>query len=130
MVYAVTVYKVRAADVCAFKHAFGKSGKWQTLHRDLPGYVHSDLMVHADFPTVFLLLEFWQSARDIDNAQQRAEVRAFSASLRTIAVSHLSLGTFSFRAMTDLNDCCGMYQDFPVRVAVLNAVIAESPIGP
>jgi quinol monooxygenase YgiN len=119
MVYAVTVYKVRAADVCAFKHAFGKSGKWQTLHRDLPGYVHSDLMVHADFPTVFLLLEFWQSARDVDMAQQRTEVRAFSASLRTIAVSHLSLGTFSFRARTDLNDFCALYQDFPIRVADL-----------
>jgi quinol monooxygenase YgiN len=48
-------------------------------------------MVHADFPTVFRLLEFWHSAREVDNAQQRAEVRAFSASLRTIAVSRQSL---------------------------------------
>ncbi|MDR3727276.1 MAG: hypothetical protein P4K86_09570 [Terracidiphilus sp.] len=82
-----------------------------------------------DYPTVFLLLEFLQSARDIDNAEQRAEVRAFSASLRTIAVSHLRLGTFSFRARPHLDDCCGMYQDFPVPVADLSEGIEESQLG-
>lgn len=40
MVYAVTIYKVRAVDVCAFSHAFGESGEWHRLHRGLPGYVH------------------------------------------------------------------------------------------
>ncbi len=130
MVYAVTVYHVRSADVCALTDAFGESGKWRELHRGLPGYVHSDLLVHTDFPTVHLLLEFWQSVKDRESAEQNATLRAFTLSLRTIAISHLSLGVFSFRARTDLKACCGMFQDLPSRVSDLSNVVENVPTSP
>ena len=55
----------------------------------LPGNVHSDLLVHTEFSTVHLLLEFWQSAKDRESAPQNAALRAFTPSLRAIALSHL-----------------------------------------
>jgi hypothetical protein len=130
VVYAVSLYQVRSADVCAFAHAFGASGKWRELHRGLPGYVHSDLLVHSDFPTVHLLIEFWQSANDRESAEQRATLRAFTLSLRTIAISHMSLGVFSLRARTDLKACCGIYQAFPSRVTDLSDVVGKGPTTP
>ena len=127
MVYAVNLYQVRSADVCVLTHAFGESGRWRELHRGLPGYVHSDLLVHTDFPTVYLLLEFWQSAKDRESAEQRAALRAFTLSLRTIAIAHMSLGVFGFRVRTDLKACCSMYQAFPSRVSDLSDVVGKVP---
>jgi hypothetical protein len=130
VVYAVSLYQVRSADVCAFAHAFGASGKWRELHRGLPGYVHSNLLVHTDFPTVHLLLEFWQSANDCERAEQRAALRAFTLSLRTIAISHMNLGVFSLQARTDLRACCGIYQAFPSRVTDLSDAVGKDPTTP
>ena len=122
MVYAVSVYQVRSADAGSFSHAFPQSGKWRELHRGLPGYVHSDLLVHADFPTVHLLLEFWESAKDRESADQNAALRAFTLSLRAIVISHVSLGVFSFRARTDLKARCGGNHDLPSLVDVVESV--------
>jgi hypothetical protein len=130
VVYAVNLYQVRSADVCAFAHAFGVSGKWRELHQELPGYVHSDLLVHTDIPTMHLLLEFWQSAKDRERAEQRAALSAFTMSLRTIAISHTNLGVFSLRATTDLKVCCGIYQAFPSWVTELSDVVGKGSTRP
>jgi hypothetical protein len=79
---------------------------------------------------VYLLLEFWQSAIDRESAEQRAALRAFTLSLRTIAISHMSLGVFSFRARTDLKTCCSIYQAFPSRVSDLGDVVGKVPTTP
>ena len=97
MIYLVSLFQVRAADVCAFEDAFRKGGTWQELHRSLPGYIHSDLLVSSASPTCFLLLEFFQSDDAAQSAQRNSEVFSFRASLRMLAINHVELGAFRFR---------------------------------
>ena len=79
MIYLVSLFQVRAADVCAFVDAFRKGGTWQELHRSLPGYIHSDLLVSSASPTCFLLLQFFQSEVAALSAQRNSEVFSFRA---------------------------------------------------
>ena len=71
-----------------------------------------------------------ECAKDRESAEQRAALRAFTLSLRTIAISHMSMGVFSFGARTDLKACCSMYPDFPSRVSDLNNVVGKGPTTP
>jgi hypothetical protein len=92
------MYEVNAVDAPTFTAAFDEDGPWRQLSGRLRGYVHTDLLVRSTFPTVLLLLEFWQSEQDYEIAESNAEVRGFLRSLRNLAVSHQSLGVFCFRS--------------------------------
>jgi len=87
-----------AVDAAAFTAAFDEDGSWRRLSGRLRGYVHTDLLVRSAFPTVLLLLEFWQSEQHYAIAERNAEVRDFLRSLRNLAVSNQSLGVFCFRS--------------------------------
>jgi hypothetical protein len=93
------MYEVNAVDAPAFTAAFDEDGPWRHLSNRLRGYIHTDLLLRSTFPTVLLLLEFWQSEQDYEIAERNAEVRGFLRSLRNLAVSHQSLGVFCFRSL-------------------------------
>jgi len=90
-----------AVDAAAFTAAFDEDGSWRRLSGRLRGYVHTDLLVRSAFPTVLLLLEFWQSEQHYAIAERNAEVRDFLRSLRNLAVSNQSLGVFCFRSQLE-----------------------------
>ena len=99
MIFVVRLYEVNAVDARAFTASFDEDGPWRRLSGRLRGYIHTDLLVRFTFPTVLLLLEFWQSEQDYEIAERSAEVRGFQRSLRNLAVSHQSLGVFCFRSL-------------------------------
>jgi len=98
VIFVLHLYEVNAVDAPAFTAAFDEDGPWRRLSGRLRGYIHTDLLVRSSFPTVLLLLEFWQSEQDYEIAERNAEVRGFLRSLRNLAVSHQSLGVFRFRS--------------------------------
>ena len=114
MICVLRMYEVNAVDAAAFTAAFDEDGPWRRLSGRLRGYVHTDLLVRSTFPTVLLLLEFWQSEQDYEIAERNAEVRGFLRSLRNQAVSHQNLGVFCFRSQWEKE----MIQDSSFRMPV------------
>jgi hypothetical protein len=98
VIFVLRLYEVNAVDAPAFTAAFDEDGTWRRLSGRLRGYIHTDLLVRSTFPTVLLLLEFWQSEQHYAIAERNTEVREFLRSLRNMAVSHQSLGVFCFRS--------------------------------
>jgi hypothetical protein len=101
VIFVLRLYEVNAVDAHAFTAAFDEDGPWRRLSGRLRGYIHTDLLVRSTFPTVLLLLEFWQSEQHYAIAERNAEVREFLRSLRNLAVSHQSLGVFYFRSQRE-----------------------------
>jgi hypothetical protein len=98
VIFVLQLYEVNAVDAPAFTAAFDENGPWRHLTGRLRGYIHTDLLVRSTFPTVLLLLEFWQSEQHYEIAERNAEVRGFLRSLRNLAVSHQNFGVFCFRS--------------------------------
>lgn len=98
MIFVLRLYEVNTVDAADFTAAFDEDGPWRRLSGRLRGYIHTDLLVRSTFPTVLLLLEFWQLEQDYEIAKRNAEVRGFLRSLRNLAVSHQNLGVFRFRS--------------------------------
>jgi heme-degrading monooxygenase HmoA len=98
MVFVMSLYKVRTADIPVFSSAFNPTGIWPRVANTLPGYVHADLMVRSGSPTVFLLLQFWETAESFQMAQRSEAFQNLIGFLATIATGYLDLGIFGFRS--------------------------------
>ena len=97
MVFVMSLYKVRTADVPVFSSAFNPTGIWPRVARTLPGYVHADLMVRSGSPRVFLLHQFWETAESFEMAQRSEAFHNLIGFLAAIASGHLDFGIFGFR---------------------------------
>lgn len=97
MIIVLRIYEVHSFDSQAFIHSFDEDGPWHRISSRLAGHVHTDLLRRADLPSTYIVQEFWESERHFALAERDAEVRGFLQSLRTLAVSHQSLGAFLFR---------------------------------
>lgn len=101
MIIVLRIYEVHSVDSQAFIHSFDEEGPWHRISGRFAGHVHTDLLRRADLPAIFLVQEFWQSERYFTLAEHNAEARGFLQWLRTLAISHQSLGAFSFRGAWD-----------------------------
>lgn len=59
-------YRVHAAQVRAFEHAYGPAGPWAKLFARHAGYVRTRLFRHKDEPGIYVTVDVWRSKADFD----------------------------------------------------------------
>jgi quinol monooxygenase YgiN len=83
----------RLAD---FRNAYGESGDWNQLFRKAEGYIETSLLIDAEKPNRFLVIDRWQDLASFESFKRRHESAYNELDLQSeqLTLVETKIGTF------------------------------------
>ena len=95
MFVAIWEFTIDPRHRAAYERAYAPGGDWARLFGRFPGYHHTDLLHSHDQPDVYLTVDCWDSAAQLEAATRSREYRELDQRCEAFTVRERRIGTFA-----------------------------------